>query len=266
MRMDHRSSQDLLRDQVAYRWRLFVALTWVNFKLRYYGSYLGYFWSLLKPLGLFGVLYIVFTVILKQSTPHFGVVLLLGIILWDFFVAGTMAGMNGLIGNYQMIRKVSLPRIVLVAASVSSAFIGCIFNLLIFFLFAVLDGVALTPKSLWFIPLIIALYILVLGIGLILSIIVVKVRDTLSLWEVATQLGFWMTPIVYRMSLVPEKWRFCIFFNPMSGIIEYSRYLLIGVGGLTKIGYCYVISLSVLILLIGIVVFKWKEGEMVEDL
>jgi len=68
-------------EQLAYRWRLFSTLTWTNFKLRYYGSYLGYFWSLLKPLGLFGVLYIVFTVFLKQSTPHFGVALLLGIIV-----------------------------------------------------------------------------------------------------------------------------------------------------------------------------------------
>jgi ABC-2 type transport system permease protein len=253
-------------DQLAYRWRLFTVLTWTNFKLRYYGSYLGYFWSLLKPLGLFGVLYIVFTVILKQSTPHFGVVLLLGIILWDFFVAGTMAGMNGFIGNYQMIRKVSLPRIVLVAAAVTSAFIGFVFNLMIFVLFALLDGVRFTSKALWFLPLIVALYVLVMGIGFILSIIVVKVRDTLSLWEVATQLGFWMTPIVYRMSLVPEKWRFFIFFNPMSGTIEYSRYLLIEVGGLTKIGYCYVMSLSILVFLLGISVFKWKEAEMVEDL
>jgi ABC-type polysaccharide/polyol phosphate export permease len=154
----------------------------------------------------------------------------------------------------------------LVAAAVSSAFIGFVFNLLIFFLFALLDGVRFNPKALWFLPLIGALYMLVLGIGLILSIVVVKVRDTLSLWEVATQLGFWMTPIVYRMSLVPEKWRFFIFFNPMSGTIEYSRYLLIGVGGLTKIGYCYVMSLSILVFLLGISVFKWKEAEMVEDL
>lgn len=249
-----------------YCWRLFSILTWTNFKLRYYGSYLGYFWSLLKPLGLFGVLYVVFTVFLKQSTPHFGVALLLGIILWDFFVAGTMAGMNGFIGNYQMIRKVYLPRIVLVAAAVSSVFIGFFFNLLIFFCFALLDGIRFSPKALWFLPLVVALYLLVLGIGFILSIVVVKVRDMLSLWEVATQLGFWATPIVYKMEIVPENWRFFIFFNPMSGIIEYSRYLLIGIGGLTKIGYSYVVGLSLLAFLLGIAVFKWKEAEMVEDL
>lgn len=256
----------MLSPTLAYQWRLFTKLTWTNFKLRYYGSYMGYFWSLLKPLGLFGVLYVVFTVIMKQSTPHYGVFLLLGIILWDFFVAGTMAGMNGFIGNYQMIRKVYLPRIILVAAAVSSAAIGFFFNLIIFMVFALLDGVKLTPKALWFLPLVLALYLLVLGIGFILSIIVVKVRDTLSLWEVFTQLGFWLTPVMYPMSLVPEKWRFFIFLNPMSGILDYARYLLIGLGGLTKIGYCYVLGVSLIVFTIGILVFKTKEGEMVEDL
>lgn len=251
---------------LAYRWRLFTKLTWTNFKLRYYGSYMGYFWSLLKPLGLFGVLYVVFTVIMKQSTPHYGVFLLLGIILWDFFVAGTIAGMNGFIGNYTMIRKVYLPRIILVAAAVSSAFIGFFFNLIIFLIFALLDGVKLTPKALWFLPLVAALYFLALGIGLILSIVVVKVRDTLSLWEVLTQLGFWLTPVMYPMSLVPEKWRFFIFLNPMSGILDYSRYLLIGIGGLTKIGYCYILGVSLIVFAFGVFVFKSKEGEMVEDL
>jgi lipopolysaccharide transport system permease protein len=118
----------------------------------------------------------------------------------------------------------------------------------------------------WFIPLVGALYLLVMGIGLILSIVVVKVRDTLSLWEVATQLGFWLTPVMYPMSQVPENWRFYLFLNPMSGVLDYSRYLLIGLGGLTKTGYCYVLGVSLLLFLIGVAIFKWKEGEMVEDL
>ena len=251
---------------LAYQWRLFTTLTWTNFKLRYYGSFLGYFWSLLKPLGLFGVLYMVFTVFLKQSSPHYGISLLLGIILWDFFVAGTTAGMNGFIGSYQLIRKVYLPRIILVAAAVASTFIGFFFNLIIFAVFALLDGVVFTPKAMWFLPLILALYLIVTGLGFILSIVVVKVRDVLSLWDVATQLGFWATPIVYKMSTVPEKWRFLIFLNPMSGIVEYSRYILLGIGGVTKVGFLYVICFSFVISVVGILVFKTKEGEMVEDL
>jgi ABC-type polysaccharide/polyol phosphate export permease len=114
--------------------------------------------------------------------------------------------------------------------------------------------------------LIAAFYLLVLGIGFILSIVVVKVRDTLSLWEVVTQLGFWATPVMYPMKMVPEKWRFFLFLNPMSGIIDYSRYLLVGIGGLTKIGYCYVLGVSLIFFILGVLVFKTKEGEMVEDL
>jgi len=251
---------------LAYSLRLFTTLTWTNFKMRYYGSVLGYIWSLLKPLAMFGVLYVVFTVVMKQNAPHYKLFLLLGIIIWDFFVQGTNAGMNGFIGNYQLIRKVYLPRIVLVLAAVSGAFIGFFFNLIVFFVFALLDGVEWSFRMLWFIPLVIALYLLVTGIGLILSIVVVKVRDTLSLWEVVTQLGFWFTPVMYPMSNVPEKYRFIQFLNPMSGILEYSRYVLVGIGGLTKMGYCYVLVVSLIVFLAGVAVFKWKEGEMVEDL
>ena len=255
-----------MSSDLSYQWRLFTTLTWTNFKMRYYGSILGYVWSLLKPLAMFGVLYVVFTVVMKQNAPHYKLFLLLGIIIWDFFVSGTMAGMNGFIGNYQMIRKVYLPRIILVMAAVSGAFIGFFFNLIVFLAFALLDGVDWSFRMLWFIPLVIALYLLVMGIGLILSIVVVKVRDTLSLWEVVTQLGFWFTPVMYPMSNVPEKYRFFEFLNPMSGILEYSRYVLIGLGGLSKLGYCYVLGVSLLVFLIGIAVFRWKEGEMVEDL
>jgi len=255
-----------MTSNLAYQWRLFTTLTWTNFKMRYYGSILGYVWSLLKPLAMFGVLYVVFTVVMKQSAPHYKLFLLLGIIIWEFFVQGTMAGMNGFIGNYQMIRKVYLPRIILVMAAVSGAFIGFFFNLIVFLVFALLDGVDWSFLMLWFIPLVIALYLLVMGIGLILSIVVVKVRDTLSLWEVVTQLGFWFTPVMYPMSNVPEKYRFFEFLNPMSGILEYSRYVLIGLGGLSKLGYCYVLGVSLLVFFLGIAVFKWKEAEMVEDL
>lgn len=68
------------------------------------------------------------------------------------------------------------------------------------------------------------------------------------------------------MSNVPEKIRFYEFLNPMSGILEYSRYVLIGLGGLSKLGYCYVLGVSLLVFFLGIAVFKWKEAEMVEDL
>lgn len=249
-----------------YLGRLFVTLTWTQFKMRYYGSWLGYIWSLLRPLALFGVLYIVFTMFMKQNAPHYKLFLLLGIMLWTFFSEATIAGMNGFIGNYTLIRKVYLPRIVLVLASVSSAFVGLLFNLAIFFVFALFDGLEWHWRMLWFLPLVLALDLLALGVGLILSIVVVKIRDTINLWEVAIQLGFWLTPVMYPMSTVPEKWRFYMYLNPMSGILDYSRNFLVGTGQVTPIGYFYVIAMSTLIFAVGVAVFKWKEAEMTEDL
>jgi ABC-type polysaccharide/polyol phosphate export permease len=234
--------------------------------MRYYGSILGYIWSLLKPLALFGVLYIVFTMFMKQSAPHYKLFLLLGIILWNFFVEATTAGMNSFIGNYTLIRKVYLPRIILVAAAVSSALLGLFFNLLIFLVFALIDGLSWHPRMLWFLPLVLALYLLAMGIGLILSIVVVKIRDTINLWEVAVQLGFWLTPVMYPMSSVPEKWRFYVYLNPMSGILDYSRNFLVGTGQVTPVGYAYVIGISLFLFVLGVFVFKWKEAEMTEDL
>jgi lipopolysaccharide transport system permease protein len=174
--------------------------------------------------------------------------------------------MNGFIGNYTLIRKVYLPRIILVAAAVSSAFLGLIFNLLIFLVFALVDGLSWHPRMLWFLPLILAVYLLAMGIGLILSIVVVKIRDTINLWEVAVQLGFWLTPVMYPMSSVPEKWRFYVYLNPMSGILDYSRNFLVGTGQVTPIGYAYVIGISLALFGLGVFVFKWKEAEMTEDL
>jgi len=252
--------------ELSYVWRLFLTMTWTQFKMRYYGSILGYIWSLLKPLALFGVLYIVFTLFMKQSAPHYKLFLLLGIILWNFFVESTTAGMNGFIGNYTLIRKVYLPRIILVASAVSSAFLGLFFNLLIFFVFALVDGIEWHPRMLWFLPLVLAVYLLAMGIGLILSIIVVKIRDTINLWEVAVQLGFWLTPVMYPMSSVPEKWRFYVYLNPMSGILDYSRNFLVGTGQVTPLGYAYVIGISFALFGLGVLVFKWKEAEMTEDL
>ena len=88
----------------------------------------------------------------------------------------------------------------------------------------------------------------------------------ISLWEVVIQLGFWATPIMYPMSMVPEKWRFYYFLNPMSGLINYSRYVLVGLGGLTKTGYIYVIAVSLVIFILGVFIFQIKEAEMTEDL
>src|SRR5882757_3878202 len=102
-----------------------------DFKLRYQGSVLGYLWSLLRPLFLFGVLYIVFTHVIKlgSSIPHYPAYLLLGLVLWQFFVESTVAGMNAITGRGDLVRKVSIPKYTIVISTTLSALVTLCLNM-----------------------------------------------------------------------------------------------------------------------------------------
>lgn len=254
------------QDYLSYCLRVFFTLTWTNFKLRYYGSFLGYLWSLLRPLALFGVLYLVFTQIMKLEAPNYKAFLLLGIILWTFFSEATLSGMRSFIENYTIIRKINMPRILFVLAAVSASFIGLLFNLMAFFIIFLFDNPQWSFRMLWSLPMILALYFFAIGISLFLSIIVVKLRDVNTIWEVAIQLGFWFTPVMYPMTKVSPEYRFWMFINPLSGILEYTRHFLVNTGAVTKIGYLYVLIASFTIFILGCLFFLWKEAEMVEEL
>ena len=106
-----------------------------DFKLRYHGSILGYFWSLLKPLLLFLVLWFVFTVFMRWDIPNFQLYLLLGIMLWNFFAEGTSAGVYALASKVSIIKKIYFPRILIVIASTITAFLSIFFNLIVFYIF-----------------------------------------------------------------------------------------------------------------------------------
>lgn len=200
-----------------------------DFKVRYQGSALGYLWSLLRPLFLFAIVYVVFTFIFKvgKGVPFYGVYLLLGIVLWNFFHETTVIGMGSVVGNGDLMRKVSIPRYLVVLASASSALINLALNLVVVVSFALLSGVR--PTLLWLLlPLIIIeLFIFALATAFFLSAFYVKFRDTTYIWEVGLQAAFYATPVLYPLTLVAEPFRQYFFFNPMAQIIQDARYVLI---------------------------------------
>src|SRR5687768_13942032 len=111
---------------------LLKQLVITDFKLRYQGSLLGYTWSLLKPLLLFGVLYVVFTYALPigKDVPHYPAYLLLGIVLWTFFVEGTTMGMGSIVGRGDLVRKVKISKVAIVVASILSASVNLCLNMI----------------------------------------------------------------------------------------------------------------------------------------
>lgn len=200
-----------------------------DFKVRYQGSVLGYLWSLLKPLFLFAILYIVFTYIipLGKDVEHYPVYLLTGIILWNFFTESTMNGASSIVARGDLIRKVSIPRYLVVVASSLSALINLGFSLVVVVIAAFINGI--TPSFSWFllIPIIAELFVFALGASFLLSALYVKFRDITYIWEIFLQAGFYATPIIYALiPRVPEALHKWFFINPMTQIIQDARFAI----------------------------------------
>jgi ABC-2 type transport system permease protein len=203
-----------------------------DFKLRYQGSVLGYVWSLLKPLLLFAILYVVFVHFLKfgSDIEHFPVYLLLGVVFWTFFTEATGQGMQAIVSRGDLIRKINFPKYIIVISGTISAFINLLLNLLVVLIFVILNGVDLSYTML-LLPLnIIELYIFALAIAFLLAALYVKYRDISHIWEVFLQGAFYATPILYPISMVVVQSELAAKFlmlNPVAQIIQDARYNLI---------------------------------------
>ncbi len=200
-----------------------------DFKLRYQGSVLGYVWSLLRPLALFAILYIVFAKFLRigDAVPHFPVYLLLGIVLWNYFAEVTSGSVGSIVGRGDILRKINFPKYVIVLAGSFSALINLFLNSLIITVFMIVTGVDVQWTALFVPLLILELFVFSLAIAFLLSAAFVRFRDISYIWEVIMQGAFYATPILYPLTLVPQAAAKIIMLNPVAQIIQDIRYVLI---------------------------------------
>lgn len=203
-----------------------------DFKLRYQGSVLGYLWSLLKPLFLFAVLYVVFVYFLRfgSDVEHFPIYLLLGIVMWSFFTEATSQGMSAIVSRGDLIRKINFPKYIIVVSGTISALINLTLNLIVVLLFMLINGVDIKATVLLFPLNILELYIFSLAVAFFLAAAYVKFRDISHIWEVLLQAAFYATPILYPLSLVISKSEIAaqvMLLNPAAQIIQDGRYNLV---------------------------------------
>jgi ABC-2 type transport system permease protein len=202
-----------------------------DFKLRYQGSVLGYAWSLLKPLFLFAIMYVVFGMLVKLgSIEHYAVYLLLGIVLWTFFSEVTNQGMASIISRGDLLRKINFPKYIIVLSTAVSALINLGLNLIIVVVLMIANGVEFGPSSPLVLLYVLELYFLALGLALFLSSLNVRYRDTGHIWEIIMQAAFYATPIIYPLSIVLEKSELAaqiLILNPVAQAIQDARYVLI---------------------------------------
>lgn len=209
---------------------LLSELVRTDFKLRYQNSVLGYAWSLLRPLLLFLILYVVFVKFLKlgNGIPHYPVYLLLGIVMWNFFTEMTVQSLGSIVGRGDLIRKIKIPRWTIVVSSSLSALINFFLNLIVVAVFMAMNHVGIL-STIWLLPLImLELYVFSLGLSFFLSALFVKFRDVNYIWEVILQAGFYMTPILYPLSLITNlTLQKLILISPPAQMIQDARYAAI---------------------------------------
>jgi ABC-2 type transport system permease protein len=183
--------------------RRFVELTLTlartEFKLRYFGSVLGYLWSLMRPLLFFGVLYVFFTKVihLGKGVPHYGVYLLTGIVLWSYLAEATAGCVSCLVQREALLRKIRFPRMVIPLSVSLTATFNLAMNFIAVIAFTLLNGVTPTARWLEMIPIALAFIVLATGIGMLLAALYVRFRDMQPIWEVALQVWFYASPIMY---------------------------------------------------------------------
>jgi len=251
--------------QTAQSYRhLVLQLALKDFKIRYTHSVLGYTWSVLKPLIFSVVYFLVFSVFVRFDIPNYPAYLLLGIVLWNFFAEGTSHGVGSLLAQGGIITKVAIPRHVVVLAAVLNAVLTFAISLTILATLMLLTGV---PMRLPLVSLPILLFDLValaLGVSLLLSPLHVRFHDVGYLWNVALQIGFWLTPIIYTDTMIPERWRWLIVYNPLARIILYSRQVVIYGQWPDWVGVTKTSLLALGVLVVGWAAFRRLQVRLVE--
>ena len=213
--------------------RRFVNLTYMlaatDFKLRFFGSALGYVWSLMRPLLLFGVLYFIFTKVVKigDQVKFYPVYLLTSIVLWTFFAETTSAAVTCLVDRENLLRKIRFPRMVIPLSVTLRSLFNLVLNLLAVFIFIFFSDVEVRASWLQLIPLIAILIVLTTGVAMLLSALYVRFRDIFPIWEVATQLLFYGSAILFPVTEVPGSVQAAFTANPIVAIVTQMRHAMI---------------------------------------
>jgi ABC-type polysaccharide/polyol phosphate export permease len=194
-----------------------------DLRIKYKGSSLGVAWSLLNPLVMVVVYTIAFQYVIRLQIDRFPVFLLVGLLPWSFFVSTLTQGSGSVADNGALVRKVAFPRLALPVAAGTSQLVQFALAFGFFVPVSLAFGARLSP-ALALVPLIVALqYLFVLGVALALATATVYFRDFRHLIDVAVQVWFWLTPVVYSLELVPENWRAVVLLNPMASFIVAYR-------------------------------------------
>lgn len=233
---------------------------------KYKGSWLGIIWTFLNPLLMLAVYSFVFPYILRVNVENYTIFMIVALIPWNFFTTAIQMGTGSVVANGNILKKVYFPREIIPISITTSQLVNFLITCIIMFAFIIFSGVGFSIHLLLFPLLVLIQYIITLAFTFILSALTVFVRDIDHFVSVILMLGFYATPIVYQANMLPAKFQWVLNLNPMAQLVEAYRsilyyhqmpnWLMIGIWG----------TVSVILLILGYLIFKKLEKSFVEEL
>ncbi len=248
-------------------WNMARTFAYYGFRMRDQSTVLGFIWTLLYPLLLFLILFALFRQRLGADIPNFAVYLLIGIVHWNMFGNATNKAVNSLVSRRDMVVGMNFPRELIVFGDVGAVLISSALEFLVLIVFAAVMGAPLSLAWL-LVPVVFAIQsVLVMAASLIVAALQVFVRDIERIWSLLIRIGFFAVPIFYPLSIVSDSWaRAVILANPLTHNMIASRELMLE-GRLASLeGLGYSLGVAIILLILGLTLFRRAETSFAERL
>jgi ABC-type polysaccharide/polyol phosphate export permease len=251
-------------------WSAMAGLLWTlvrtDFKVRYHGTGMGFLWALLKPVAMLAVLLSVFSFVFA-SDPAYRLNLIVALFLWDFFAEGTKVGLTSLHAKGYLLGKTRFPRWIVVVVSISNALLTVLVMSLAMLAALVLVGRHLTAGAVGLYGLyVFSMAIIIIGFSLATSVLFLRYRDLNQVWEVLVAAGFFVAPIIYPLSVLPERLHVYLYLWPPTPVIQFARAVLVDGQVPTLRAHVYLAVATTLALAVGVAVFSRDAATIPERL
>jgi len=238
-----------------------------DFSGRYKNTIFGFFWSLLYPLVYFGSIFLIYAIgVIKFNIQYYPLYLLLGIILYLFFIDSTQYALVKLENRKNIIKNIYFPYSTIVVSINITYFINLLLNFIIFFLFYSFFSIHLKLSSMLFFFLLLLTYLLITnGISFMLSALAYNIWDFKIIWTFITSMGFFIMPIFYPLSQIPKKYIIFYQLNPIAIIIQDIRDILLYNTTPSIVHFVFLLIFSVIIFLAGLIIFNKRATTFAEE-
>lgn len=238
-----------------------------DLKVRFQQTVIGVLWIVLQPLIQMIIFFVIFGLLVRVPTDGipYPVFYLSGYIVWQLFLQIVNSSAYSLLGNIGIITKIYFPRLTLPLSTTIGAFIDFVISFVVLLVFLLANHYVISARYLVLPFLVLLTMVFALGVGLLFGALMVVFRDTKNLLAFILQIWMFLSPIMYPISIVPEKFRVLLYFNPLTGFIDAFRWVFLGTSSFPSLTYLAVSAVvAIILLVIGMISFRSMENRIAD--